>query len=114
MKNNKILIRLVPLICTILLKGFAGAQEPDPCITGGQTCYFGVEMNDVLFGYSVETYCNGILNGKNVRFEYSNVTLKMSLLGADMDAGFRSKYAIDPVTQRAVEIEMNVINASQS
>ncbi|MBP1666337.1 MAG: hypothetical protein H6Q23_1197 [Bacteroidetes bacterium] len=110
MKKKEILIKLVPLICTILLKGFAGAQEPDPCKTGGQTCYFGVEMNDVLFGYSVETYCNGILNGKKVCFEYSNVTLKMSLLGADMDAGFRSKYTIDPVTQRAVEIEMNVIN----
>ena len=110
MKKKEILTRLVPLICTILLAGFAGAQEPDPCKTGGQTCYFGVKMNDVLYGYSVETYCNGILDGKQVRYEYSDVVIKMSLLGSDMDAGFRSKYAIDPVTRRALEIEMDVIN----
>ena len=34
----------------------------------------------------------------------------MSLLGADMDAGFKWKFTIDPVTQRALEIEMDVIN----
>ena len=110
MKKKEILIKLVPLICTVLLAGSAGAQEPNPCITGGQTCYFGVEMNDVLYGYSVETYCDGILNGKRVRFEYSDVKIKMSLLGADMDAGFKYKYTIDPVTRRALEIEINVIN----
>ena len=111
MKKKGILIKLVPLICTILLSGFAGAQESNPCKTGGQTCYFGVEMNDVLYGYSVETYCDGNLNGKKVRFEYSDVIIKMSLLGAEMDAGFKCKYTIDPDTRRALEIEMNVINA---
>ncbi len=110
MKKKEILIKLVPLICTLLLAGSAGAQEPNPCKTGGQTCYFGVELNDVLYGYSVETYCDGILNGKQVRYEYSDVVIKMSLLGADMDAGFRCKYTIDPVTRRALEIEMDVIN----
>jgi transglutaminase-like putative cysteine protease len=110
MKKKEILIKLVPLICTVLLAGSAGAQEPNPCKTGGQTCYFGVEMNDVLYGYSVETYCNGILNGKQVRYEYSDVVIKMSLLGANMDAGFKWKYTIDPVTRRALEIKMDVIN----
>ncbi|OFY68088.1 MAG: hypothetical protein A2V64_08665 [Bacteroidetes bacterium RBG_13_43_22] len=110
MKKKDILIKLAPLICTILLTGFAGAQEPNPCKTGGQTCFFGIEMNNVLYGYSVETYCYGILNGKEVRYEYSDVVIKMSLLGADMDAGFKCKYTIDPVTRRALEIEMDVIN----
>jgi len=110
MKKKVILIKLVPLICTILLAGFAGAQESNPCKTGGQTCYFGVETNDVLYGYSVETYCDGILNGKKVRFEYSDVKIKMSVLGADMDAGFKWKFIIDPVTRRALEIEMDAIN----
>jgi hypothetical protein len=80
MKKNEILIKLVPLICTLLLAESAGAQESNPCKTGGQTCYFGVEINNTLCGYSVETYCNGMWNGKNVRYEYSNVTVKMSLL----------------------------------
>ena len=84
MKKKEILIKLVPLICTLLLAGSAGAQEPNPCKTGGQTCYFGVEMNDVLYGYSVETYCNGILNGKKVRYEYSDVVHK--------DVAARSRY----------------------
>lgn len=110
MKKKEILIKLVPLLYTLLLAGSAGAQEPNPCKTGGQTCYFGVEMNDVLCGYSVETYCDGIHNGKKVRFEYSDVTIKMSLLGANMDAGFKWKFTIDPVTQRALEIKMDVIN----
>lgn len=110
MKKKEILIKLVPLLCTILLVGSAGAQEQNPCKTGGQSCYFGVEMNGILCGYSVDTYCDGILNGKNVRVEYSDVTLKMSALGADIDAGFRWKYVIDPATNKAVEIQVDVIN----
>jgi transglutaminase-like putative cysteine protease len=110
MKKKKILIKLVPLICTILISGFAAAQDQNPCKTGGQTCYFGVEINDVLCGYAIEKYCDSTLNGKRIRYENSDVRVKMSLLGADMDAGFISKYAIDPVTQRAVEIQMNIIN----
>ena len=110
MKKKKILIKLVPLICTFLMSGFAAAQEQNPCKTGGQTCYFGIEVNNTLCGYSVETYCNGMWNGKNVRYEYSDVTLKMSLLGEDMDAGFKILYVIDPLTERAVRIDVNIIN----
>ena len=110
MKKKEILIRLVPLICTILFSGFAVSQEQNPCKTGGQTCYFGVEINNTLCGYSVETYCNGMWNGKNVRYEYSDVALKMSLLGEDMDAGFKILYVIDPSTERAVRIDVNIIN----
>ncbi len=98
------------LICTILLSGWAGAQDLNPCKTGGQTSYAGVEINGILCGYSVETYCNGMLDGRNIRYEYSDVILKMSLLGSDVDAGFKVMYAIDPLTERAIEIEMHVIN----
>lgn len=110
MKKKKILIKLVPLICTIVISGFTGAQEQNPCKTGGQTCYFGVEVNNTLCGYSVETYCNGMWNGKNVRYEYSDVTLKMSLLGENMDAGFKILYVIDPLNERAVRIDVNIKN----
>ena len=94
----------------ILFNGSAISQEINPCKTGGQTCYFGVELNDVLCGYSVETYCDGMLNGKEVRFLYSDVILKMSALGADMDGGFRWKHVIDPVTNKTVEIQVDIIN----
>src|SRR4030042_1834583 len=107
-KNNQ--IKLIPLICMILFNGSAISQQINPCKTGGQTCYFGVELNDVLCGYSVETYCDGMLNGKEVRFLYSDVILKMSALGEDIDGGFRWKHVIDPVTNRAVEIQVDIIN----
>ncbi|KPK84933.1 MAG: hypothetical protein AMS27_08735 [Bacteroides sp. SM23_62_1] len=110
MKKNENLIKMIPLICTILIAGFANAQETNPCKTGGQTCYFGVEINSILCGYSVETYCNGMLDGKEIRYEYSDVTLKMSLLGADVDVGIQTMYAIDPATERAVKIEMSFKN----
>jgi hypothetical protein len=110
MKKNYKFIRFVPFICIFLWAGYANAQETNPCRTGGQTCYFGIELNGILCGYSVETYCIGMLNGKNIRYEYSDVIHKMSLLGTDVDAGFKVMYAIDPLTERAVEIEMHVIN----
>jgi len=43
------------------------------------------------------------------RYEYSVIKLRMSLLGAEMDAGFESLYAINPATQRTISIEMKVI-----
>ncbi len=110
MKRNYKFIKYITVICSILFSGFAGAQDSNPCKTGGQTCYFGVEINNTLCGYSTETYCDGILNGKKIRYEYSDVTLKLSLLGAAMDAGFRWTCAIDPVTQRVVEIKVDIIN----
>ena len=104
------MIKLVPLICSLLLAVSAGAQEPNPCKTGGQTCYFGIETNDVLYGYAIENYCDGIFEGERVRYEYSVVTLKMSLLGANMDAGFEALYIINQATNRTVRIELKVIN----
>jgi len=109
MKKIYDFIRL-PIICTILFTGIVNGQETNPCKTGGQTCYFGIELNNILCGYSIEEYCNGTWNGKKVRYEYSDVTLKMSLLGEDMDAGFKILYIIDPSTERAVRIEVSVIN----
>lgn len=110
MKNNYKLFKLVPVICTILLTGYANSQDANPCRTGGQTCYFGVEINGTLCGYSVDTYCDGILSGKKIRYEYSDVTLKMSALGANMDGGFKYMHAYDPGTGRTESIEVSVIN----
>ena len=107
MKRNY--YQIILIICILIFSECSNAQDPNPCKTGGQTCYFGVEINNVLCGYSVETYCDGFLNGKAVRFEYSDVTLKMTALGAEVDAGFRLKYAIDPATRRAIEVKADII-----
>ena len=103
-------MRLIPLICTLVFSGIANGQDTNPCKTGGQTCFFGVEINGVLCGYSIETNCDGMLYGKKISFEYSDVILKMSLLGADLDEGFKMLYAIDTASQQAVQIEVNIIN----
>jgi tetratricopeptide (TPR) repeat protein len=110
MKRKRTNYQVILFICISFLTGYANAQDANPCKTGGQTCYFGIELNNILCGYSVETYCDGILNGKKVRYEYSDVTLKMSLLGTDMDTGFKILYAVDPVSERVVRIEIQVIN----
>jgi tetratricopeptide (TPR) repeat protein len=110
MKRKKIIYQFILILCMILFSGYASGQDANPCKTGGQTCYFGIEINGTLCGYSVDTYCDGVFNGRKVRFESSDVTLKMSLLGADVDNGFKTMYAIDPSTGRAVAIEIQVIN----
>ena len=109
MKRIYDFIRLL-VICTIIPIGFVNGQETNPCKTGGQTSYFGIEINNTLYGYSVETCCTGMWNGKKVLYEYSDVILKMSLLGYDVDGGFKTLYIIDPVTDRAVMIDISVIN----
>ncbi|MBG0858788.1 MAG: lasso peptide biosynthesis protein [Bacteroidales bacterium] len=110
MKGRVTQFKIILIIYISLIAGYANGQTANPCKTGGQTCYFGVEINDMLCGYSVENYCEDTLNGKPLRYEYSDVTLKMSALGADMDAGFRWRYTIDPAIQRAIEIKVDVIN----
>jgi hypothetical protein len=112
MKKRKILIRLVPLLLIITSSGLVKAQEQNPCLAGGQTCYFGIEINEVLCGYSTETCCSGTLDGKLVRYELSDVILKMSALGADVDGGFRILCAYDPYTQKALKIDVSVINGA--
>ena len=103
MKRRKEYYQIVILaICIFLSAGFANAQDENPCKTGGQTCYFGVEINEMLCGYSIETSCDGVFNGKPVRYENSEVTLKMSLLGADVDISIKFLYYIDPFTDRVL------------
>jgi len=80
MKKKDFYFQSILVSCIFLFSGFASGQDTNPCKTGGQTSYFGVEVDDILCGYSVETYCEGILNGKKVRFEYSDVTFKMTAL----------------------------------
>ena len=110
MKRERIFFKIMLGICVFLLTINTNAQSEDPCTAGGQTCYFGVKMDSVLFGYSVARCCNGIINGSPVRFEYTDVKLKMSLFGSDFDGGFKWKFTIDPVTERPLDIESTIIN----
>jgi TolA-binding protein len=110
MKRSLSIFRIILASIFILFSNSIGAQNSNPCKKGGQTCYFGVEINGVLSGYSVDTYCTDIFEGRDVRYEYSDVTLKMSLLGADIDGGFKMLYIIDQSTEKAMKIDMTVIN----
>jgi transglutaminase-like putative cysteine protease len=110
MKRMEKTLMLLLVFYTFITTGNAFPQEANPCKTGGKTNYFGIEMKNILCGYSVETYCTGMWNDKKVLYEYSDVVLKMSLLGSDVDGGFKTLYLIDPKTERAVMIDISVIN----
>ena len=110
MKRISEAFKLILASIAFLIPSVIEAQDMNPCQTGGQTCYFGVEINGILSGYSVDTYCTGVLDGKDVGYEYSDVTLKMSLLDTEMDGGFRILCIIDKSTDWAIRIEMDVIN----
>ena len=110
MKRGRIYFKIILGICISFLTLYTNAQQTDPGKTGGQACYFGVEIDDVLCGYSVGSYCDTILNGKKVRIGVTDVKLKMSLLGSDVDAGFKWKFTVDPVTDRVMAIESTIIN----
>lgn len=110
MKRRLSILKVIPALGFLYSFANLWAQVLTPCETGGQTCYFAVETNGILSGYSVETYCPGVFEGINVRYEYSDVTLKMSLLGADIDAGFKVLYIFDQANDKALKAEVSVIN----
>ena len=93
-----------------MLTTSAFGQESNPCVTGGQTCYFAIEINNVLCGYSADNYCNAVIDGKNIRYENSDVFLKMRILGAEMNSGFKFRSVINLGTGRAEKLNVDVIN----
>lgn len=114
MKRKIIFNCSILTICILLFLGCANGQDANPCNTGGQTCYFGVKMNGILCGYSVETECTGILDGKSVRYETSDIIFKMTLLGEGMDFIIKTLMATDPVTERPLLIDFKNITGETS
>lgn len=110
MKRKSNLFRIISVICGIMLYAYACGQEADSCGTGGQTCYFAVEINGVLCGYTADTYREASSEGRKIRCEDSDVFLKMKLLGADMEGGFRYRSVIDLTRGRAEKLDISVIN----
>jgi len=110
MKKNQFYHLVAFVFCMTNFIEIAMAQSLNPCEKSNSINYFGVEINKILCGYAVESYCYGIVDGEKVRFEYSDVTYKMSLLGAGVDAGFKVLYVINPITERASKIEVKIIN----
>jgi hypothetical protein len=94
----------------IMMQEKAGGQLQNPCTTGGQTCYFAVEINGILCGYSHDTYCNVIAENRTLRKEDSNVYIKMKVLGATMDGGFKYSSLINRSSGRAEVLDISIIN----
>jgi hypothetical protein len=114
MKRNNAYFQIIMIIFISLLEGYVNGQDLNPCKTGGQTCYFGVEINGILCGYSVETFCDGILEGRSVRYENSDVTLKMSLLETGVDMQIKSCYTLDKASDRALMIDFSYITGQSA
>jgi len=101
MKRMGKTLMLLLVVCIFLPAEKAYTRNPIPA-KQEEKQLFRIEMKNILCGYSVETYCTGMWNGKKVLYEYSDVVLKMSLLGSDVDGGFKTLYLIDPKTDRAL------------
>lgn len=110
MKQKMNLTGFISAICILLFPANASGQEPYPCATGGHTCYFAIEINSVLCGYSIDKYCNAVNGGKNIRYENSDVFLKMRALGSEMNGGFKFRSVINLGTGRAEKLNVDVIN----
>jgi hypothetical protein len=108
MKKNYNLFKLVILTFFVLLSGFVKGQETNVCKTAGQDRYFAVELNNILCGYTFETCYDSIIDSEKMRYEYSDVFIKMSLLGEGVDMRIKIMYAIDPITERAGTILVNL------
>ena len=110
MKRTGILQRVLTVTCILLLHAEVYGQESSFRIEEREKYYFAIEINGVLCGYSTDTYHDSIIDGRRIRYENSDVALKMKVLGAEMDGGFRFRTAIDPLTERAEMISVSVIN----
>ncbi len=114
MKRKRTFYQIILIIYIFLSTGYANAQDSNPCKTGGQTCYFGIEINGILCGYSVETFCDGMLDGRSVRYENSDITLKMSLLETGVDMEIKSLYTLDKASDRALMIDLSYITGESA
>jgi len=87
-------------------------QGKNPCLNGGETYYFGVEINGTLCGYSISKECNGIIDGEEMAFESHDVIMKLSIMGEGMDVRLYSLFNTDPGSGRVKYCEMHIRNGN--
>ena len=110
MKTISNILLMVLLNHLVLFNGKLFAQEIIPCPEGSAIRYYGVEINGTLCGYAFDNECTGVYEGRPVHYEKSEVILKMSLLGAELDASILSLYGIDPQTGKTLVIKYAIKN----
>ena len=102
---GQFLTKILP-VCFALVSVEGCGQESPSCTAYGDTCYYGVEINGMLCGYAVETRCRGQAGGRDLLFENSAVTLKMTLLGAAIDISIISSFGTDAATGKPALIDL--------
>ena len=107
MKTKNVVILSASLLCSCLFPGCSPGQESSLC-EGGSEYYFGVEIDGVLCGYSVEKVCPGKKEGQRILSETSDVKVKLSVLGAGLDLIIQIRAEVDPVTERLTYNETRV------
>lgn len=114
MKRINLFSSLSLIVSYLFFAGNVFAQEGIPCKSADQVHYFGIEINGTLCGYSIESLCNGMPDGHPVRYEQSDIILKMTLLGAGMDIHINALFCLDPTTGRASRIKYNILTGNSS
>ncbi len=92
-KKKRHLIWILALLVLVLGSYQARAAKIEP-----QTIYYGVEINDVLCGYSQVSVSPMVKDGKDMILLKDKVFAMLSALGSKFNTEVRLTYHIDPVT----------------
>ncbi|MCU0370069.1 MAG: transglutaminase-like domain-containing protein [Bacteroidales bacterium] len=101
-------ILIMPVLILGLLSGCTGAFEKNPANETGKTTYFGVEINQVLCGYSIASEQVIVRQGKTVKTETNEAQAKLTILGQGMDLWFKTSYTTDLSSGKVVAVDSDI------
>jgi transglutaminase-like putative cysteine protease len=113
MKTRNGLSAAAFLICMWVSPACSTGQEKTLC-EGGKEYYFGVEINNVLCGYSEERLCPVEKEGVELLSHTSDVMVKLTVLGSGMDIRIYSRFDFDPATDRWFYNETSITTGNAS
>jgi hypothetical protein len=113
MKTIKGITLISFLISICLVPACTSSQVSDSC-PGGHTYYFGVEIDGILCGHSVEQVCPLEKDGRQILDQSADVTVKLSILGTGMDILFRIHAGVDPATEKLLFYESSIRQGNAS
>lgn len=91
MKTTITLFKLFSL-SFILLWGCSGISQES---SSDETTYFAVEINGIICGYSESVQSTTVKDNRTVLSVMDDITLKLTILGQDMDISILNQYEID-------------------
>lgn len=88
----------------MLVSGCLNSRDLKHSDYAGQTVYFAVEINGILCGYAIEHNYFDLHDGKIIHCENTDVSIKTTLLGANIDLKMNFMFGTDTATGKTVLI----------